>query len=201
MKTLIIYAHPNPASFTAALRDSIVDAHRELGNEVRVRDLYAMRFDPVFSGPELGAVFGGQGSFGDAREEQEHLLWADHIVLVYPIWWLDRPAILKGYIDRVFVNGVAFLYEESGPKPLLQGRTAAVYQVAGTPEEVYQATGLSDAIERTIRKGLFEFCGINEVQMHQHFAIAMGPDERRHAILHDTRRAILDSARQEVLVP
>ena len=197
MKTLIIHTHPNPASFTTALKDTVVAAHREIGDEVIVKDLYAMGFDPVFRGEELGRVFSGQGSDADARAEQADLLAADHIVFLYPIWWLDRPAILKGYIDRVFVNGVAFRYGEKGATPLLTGKSAAVYQVTGTPQEVYRNTGLDEAIDKTMRIGLLGFTGITDVHLETHFGIAMKSDAERKAILENARTRILASAKRE----
>lgn len=107
MKTLVVYCHPNPESFVAAVNDCAVTALRDGGHEVRLRDLYAEGFDPAMSADERrahrepGAPAGLEGHADD-------LHWCEHLVLIYPTWWSGQPAVLKGWVDRVWVRGVAW---------------------------------------------------------------------------------------------
>lgn len=106
-RTLVVYCHPDPASFTAAVKDAAVAALREAGHEVRVRDLYADRFDPLLSAAERRA-HREPGPRPGLADHAAELRWCEHLVLVYPTWWSGQPAMLKGWIDRVWVRGVAW---------------------------------------------------------------------------------------------
>jgi NAD(P)H dehydrogenase (quinone) len=107
MKTLVVYCHPDPASFTAATRNAAVEALTAGGHDVRVRDLYDEGFDPRFSADERRTHLhpGPHPSLSDHADE---LHWCEHLVLVYPTWWSGQPAMLKGWMDRVWVRGVAW---------------------------------------------------------------------------------------------
>lgn len=127
-KVLVIHAHPEAASFSAALRDLVVRVCQERGNEVRMRDLYEEGFSPVVSPNEWSLR-------GEAPESKPHLseyfddvAWCDTLVFVYPTWWSGQPAVMKGWIDRVLANGVAWnLDPESGHSmPALRNVTRIV---------------------------------------------------------------------------
>jgi putative NADPH-quinone reductase len=114
MRALVVYCHPKETSFTAAVRDVVLDRLRAAGAEVRLRDLYAEGFDPRLTAHDLdiyedeavnGAAFAGE--IADLR-------WCDTLIFVYPTWWYGLPAMLKGWLDRVLVPGVAFLMPEPG---------------------------------------------------------------------------------------
>ena len=98
MKHLIVYCHPNPESFNHAILTTLSKALREAGHELRVRDLYALGFDPVLTGSELASVQKGEIP-DDVRAEQEHVSWAEVITFVFPLWWAGMPAMLKGYLE------------------------------------------------------------------------------------------------------
>ena len=107
MNTLVVYCHPDPASFTAAVRDVAVTTLRARGHEVRVRDLYADGFDPRVSAEER-RTHGEVGPHDSVSGYAAELRWCEHLLLVYPTWWSGQPAMLKGWIDRVWVRGVAW---------------------------------------------------------------------------------------------
>ena len=101
MRTLVIYCHPNPGSLVAAARDRVLAGLRTAGHEVRLTDLYADGFRPELSADERRA----HREPGVAPELDRHaddLRWAEALVLVYPTWWSGQPAMLKGWIDRVW---------------------------------------------------------------------------------------------------
>jgi NAD(P)H dehydrogenase (quinone) len=108
VKVFLVHCHPDPASFTAAVRDRAVSAMRGAGHEVRIADLYADGFDPTLSAAELRDYFRRTEPPEDLRESCANLRWCDTLVFVYPTWWSGQPAMLTGWLDRVLLPGVAF---------------------------------------------------------------------------------------------
>ena len=115
MNTLVVYCHPDPESFTAAIRDAAVDSLTSGGHDVRVRDLYGEGFDPRFSAEERRTHL-HPGPHESLAEHADELHWCEHLVLVYPTWWSGQPAMLKGWIDRVWVRGVAWEMKRDASK-------------------------------------------------------------------------------------
>ena len=121
MNVYVVYCHPDPESFTAAVRQRAVDALRASGHEVRISDLYADDFEPAMSLQELLDY----GAPSDRNQQIaaycEDLRWCEALVLIYPTWWSGQPAMLKGWLDRVLVRGVAWELPEgaSGLTPRL----------------------------------------------------------------------------------
>ena len=107
MRTLVIHCHPDPESFTATVRDHVIDVLRARGDELRLTDLYAMRFDPVLSRREEARHL-EPGPDPTVADHAADLQWCQRLVLVYPTWWSGQPAMLKGWFDRVLVKDVAF---------------------------------------------------------------------------------------------
>ena len=113
MKHLIIYTHPNPASFNHAIKETLARVLKEKGHEVRVRDLYALGFDPVLKASDFETFLAGKVPV-DIAVEQEHIRWAEQLTFLYPIWWGRMPSIAGGYIDRVLSKGFAYDYTVTG---------------------------------------------------------------------------------------
>jgi NAD(P)H dehydrogenase (quinone) len=165
MKHLIIYAHPNPESLNGQLQKALKAHLQENGHEVILRDLYALNFNPVLSLEDLA----GQRRGTVAEEitiEQNHISWADIITFIYPIWWTGLPAIMKGYIDRVFSYGFAYSYDQGIQKGLLGGKTAIIVNTHGKSNEDYQANGLGAALSLTSDKGIYTYC---DLRIKKHF--------------------------------
>lgn len=101
MKYLIFYAHPNPQSFNHAIREKIEGALQAANCEYTVRDLYEMRFDPALQAAEIAMGWDSPVP-DDIKQEQDRIRASDVLIFIYPIWWSDMPAMLKGYFDRVF---------------------------------------------------------------------------------------------------
>lgn len=182
MKHLIIFSHLNPKSFTKAIVDKVVEVGTAKGHEIKVIDLYADKFNPVLEFPDIQGMFMGGETPADVKAYQELMLWADHYTVVYPMWWGQMPAMLKGFMDRVLANKFAFEYGPEGPKGLLTNRTARVIINTGTPNELYAQTGMHDAQKRVNGPGLFGFCGI-EAEFTFFGTVATGPDELRKGYL------------------
>ncbi len=116
MRWLVVYCHPVPESFCAGLRDAAMDVLQRRGEEVRLVDLYAEGFDPVM-GPEERRAYNDRAPSDPALAPHiENLKWAEAILFVYPTWWYGLPAMLKGWLDRVWATDVAFKLPDEGAR-------------------------------------------------------------------------------------
>ncbi|BAB06467.1 NAD(P)H-dependent oxidoreductase [Halalkalibacterium halodurans] len=160
MNHLIIYAHPHPESLNHAILDTAVHALKKNGHEVIVRDLYALHFQPVLT-PEDISVMNAGDIPQDIKTEQEYITRADVITFIYPIWWTGLPAILKGYIDRVFSYGFAYEIGENGEViRMLTGKKGLIINTFGHPKENYDEIGMTNGLKITSDTGIFEFVGV-----------------------------------------
>jgi NAD(P)H dehydrogenase (quinone) len=167
MKNLIIYTHPNPASLNHFFKQTILESLEQSGEEVIVRDLNEINFNPVLSLEDMqGQRMGKVAS--DIKTEQDFITWADRIIFIYPIWWTGMPAIMKGYIDRVFSYGFAYRYDQGIQKGLLTGKNAIIINSHGKSNTEYEATGMDKALALTSDTGIFNYCGL-DIQQHFYF--------------------------------
>jgi NAD(P)H dehydrogenase (quinone) len=170
MKVLLVFAHPETRSLNAALRDVAIEELEAHGHEVRVSDLYAdrwksevdrahfpslapdARFKPAAAS---GEAFAANARTEDVRAEHEKLLWADALILQFPLWWFTMPAILKGWVDRVYAYGFAYGVGEHSDKRwgnrygegTLAGKRAMLLVTTGGWEEHYSARGIKCPID------------------------------------------------------
>ncbi len=114
MRIHVLYAHPSPTSFVAALHERVMKALKKGGHEVDDLDLYAERFDPVLSREMLSDYIDVERNTAEVAEYVARLRAADALVLVFPVWFDGLPAILQGYFQRVFLPGVATVIDERG---------------------------------------------------------------------------------------
>jgi NAD(P)H dehydrogenase (quinone) len=108
VRILILYANPVEASFGAALHGTAIETLRSVGHEIDDCDLYAESFDPILSREERIVYHDTKQNRARVRSYVDRLLAAEGLILIYPVWNEGFPAILKGYIDRVFLPGVSF---------------------------------------------------------------------------------------------
>ena len=163
MKHLIISAHPNPQSFNRALVEEVIKATRQAGGETVVRDLYTLDFNPVLSWRELNASMEGIVP-AEIKFEQKLITEADLITFIYPLWWMGFPAILKGYLDRVLSYGFAYQNENNISVGLLGNKKIQQFITMGNSIEKYQQLGFDKALKSCLVDGLFNFCGITDIQ-------------------------------------
>lgn len=168
MKVLVVLANPKVKCFTRQACATFCEEAEALGHEVNLRDLYAMNFNPVASESDLRGNLTGDIA-PDVATEQALVRWADVITFVHPVWWIDRPAILKGYVDRVFALGFAYGYAANGEVGTLAGRKAALITSSGSPEQNFVETGKAEAMRIVQDLYTMEFCGL-EMLGHLHFA-------------------------------
>jgi putative NADPH-quinone reductase len=122
-KALIVYCHPKEGSFTAAVRDVVRERLAAHGAEVRLTDLYARGFDPTLSATEWDGYLDTPANRDPVAGDVADLHWADTLIFVYPTWWYALPAMLKGWLDRVFLPEVAFLMPAGENQTIRPGLT------------------------------------------------------------------------------
>ena len=108
MKALIVICHPKPGSFNHAVLKTVSSELQEAGAEYRVADLYADGFTPILTRQEWECYEDTKENTCAIGEQVDNVLWCDTLIFVYPTWWFGPPAMLKGWLDRVLVPGVAF---------------------------------------------------------------------------------------------
>lgn len=163
MRHLVIAAHPSAKSFNHAVIEAYMSALIERKHRVECRDLYAANFNPILSARDLAAVGHGKAS-KDIRDEQVAIRRADVITLVAPLWWSGFPAMLKGYLDRVFCAGFAYVITQGDYLPGLGGKKGVIITTSGASKEELKSGGRLHAFKTIYDEGLMQFCGIEMVQ-------------------------------------
>lgn len=167
MKHAIIVAHPNPDSFNATIAKAYCEAVKARGSAAILRDLYAMDFDPRLKAEEIPSPKGFQPA-EDVRAERALLKDVDVFAFVYPFWVNAPPAILKGYIDRVFGLGFAYQPGSGGIEPMLTGRKMISFTSSGAPTDWVKKTGAWDAERKLFDEHVGLVTGLRIVD-HIHF--------------------------------
>lgn len=218
MKVLIVLAHPEPRSFNGALRDAARETLLAQGHEVRESDLYAMRWQAAL-GPEdfvdhaPGAYFQAQVAQRQAVEagmqapdvvaEQAKLAWADLVIVIFPVWWFGVPALLKGWIDRVFAVQVAYGGGRWFDHGVYRGKRVLIACTTGAKADRFTDQGLFGPIDwvlHPLRVGTFNFCGFDTLSPFIAWAAGHLPAQAQQALLAQWR-ARLGSVWQEAPQP
>jgi NAD(P)H dehydrogenase (quinone) len=181
MKVLVIYAHPNPKSFNHAILEEFTRGLEDGGHMHEIVDLYAIDFDPRVRLEELAQFSGGQVA-KDALDQQQKVASADALAFIHPMWGWSIPAILKGWLERIFSYGFAYRQSEKGMEGLLKHSKALVLSTAGGPEEYYRSFGYFDA-HKKIANGFFNPSGINNVEYTCFYTVSAVADEERKKYL------------------
>jgi len=155
---LIVTAHPTSKNLTQVMAKIYQEAKEQAGDNVEVIDLYQDK-------PLEFLSFETHEDLSQKDETREYyqakITQADEIVFIYPFWWGSMPAILKNWIDQVFMSGFAFKYDESGrPKGLLNGKRAKVISTSGAPTFWYCLNGIRRANKKIWKQTIIEFCGM-----------------------------------------
>jgi putative NADPH-quinone reductase len=172
-RALVLFAHPCPESFSAALHGRVVEVLERRGWEVDDCDLNAEGFSPVLTEAERRGYHDVASNRGPVAPHVERLLAAQALVLVFPVWNFGFPAILKGYFDRVFLPGVSFRMEEGRVKPNLTHvrKLAAVTTYGGTRMRAFLA---GDPPRHVVKRAVWH---------------VTGPEKMRYLALYDMNRA------------
>lgn len=192
MKHAVILAHPRPRSFTRLLAETYAAAVRDRGQQAELVDLYAIGFDPRLQAEEIAS--GGPATpAADVQAERARLKEADVFCLVYPIWFGGPPAILKGYVERVFTAGFGYRSIKSGgTDPLLKGRKLLSLTASGSENTWLVESGGWEAVRKSFDHRIAGATGL-EVLDHVNFGgvdADMDPARVQEAV--DGVRALVD---------
>lgn len=185
MKVSVILGHPYSKSFNHAIAETVVTTLQKNGHKVYFHDLYAEKFNPLVTASD----FAGQSLEEVVQKHQAEIKEAEGIVIVHPNWWGQPPAILKGWVDRVLWNNVAYQFDEADngggvPKGLLKTKSALVFNTSNTPAE-REETVFGDPLESIWKKCIFDFCGVKEVYRMMFRVIADSTDAERKQWLNE----------------
>ena len=178
MKYLIILAHPDSKSFNSSIALTLKNYLLNTGNKVIFHDLYEENFNPILSAEEIKRKF----SFDERIQKYSiELTKADHIIFIHPDWWGQMPAILKGWIDRVFRQGTAFEFdgpdfEDKEKIALLTGKTATVIITSDRETETM-------LIEKIWKKDILSYCGIDDAGVLIHFSARTSGSKERELFI------------------
>lgn len=186
MNILIVYAHPNLRSFNQAILQTLDAALREQGHLTQTHDLYRMRFRAVLDNDDLNRNWRSEPA-EDTRREQEAVLWAQGLAFIYPIWWFGPPAILKGWIDRVFTRKFAFEFGPDGMKGLLTHERALVLNTLGGDAATYQQQNWHELLVRPMSEGVLSACGVRQVIHRAFYEVTTVAPGARRAMLDEVR--------------
>lgn len=160
MRALVIYCHPRPESFNAAVRDVVLGRLRAAGAEVRLHDLYAEGFAPVLTGAEWQGYLTCPDNQAPVAQQCRDVAWCDTLIFVYPTWWYGLPAMLKGWLDRVLLPDVAFLMPDAVNKTIRPGLThitrLGVFTTCGASWWLTRIVGAPG--KRTLLRGIGFLC-------------------------------------------
>lgn len=167
MNHAVVLAHPNRDSFNAAVASAYVECLKGLGQAVVLRDLYAMKFDPCLKTGEIP----GPGAYApepDVLAERALLAKVDVFTFIYPFWFNAPPAILKGYVDRIFSMGFGYEPDFGGTRPGLTGRRLMSFSSSGAPDTWVRSTGALANLQTVFDHHLAAVCGMTVLD-HIHF--------------------------------
>ncbi len=155
---LIIYAHPNKDGHCGCFLENVVKILREEKVDFEIVDLYQIGFSPLLK-PEEHYTSGQKQVAPQVRKIQEKIKQHDRLIFIYPTWWQNVPAILKGFIDRVFLPGFGFSYKGKLPRGLLKEKKALIFTSTGAPRYITKIL-YGDRSVKVIKKDILSFCGI-----------------------------------------
>jgi len=190
MKVMVVLGHPDEASFNHAIAMTAVEALEANGHEVIFHDLYAEHFDPVLTLEEMTS-----DEIPDAavRAQCKELAAAEGLVIVHPNWWCQPPALVKGWIDRVFRHDVAYTMKEENGQEVLVGllklRSALVLNTCMTTAD--QDRDLyGDPLDHLWKTAVLGFCQVKDVRRHNFRMVQMISQDERKTMLEAVTAAV-----------
>ena len=218
LKVLLVLAHPERRSFSGAMADAATETLTALGHQVTVSDLYRMDFDPVsdrrnFVEAKEPAYYKQQveedhatetDSFApDVAAEIAKLEAADLLIFQFPLWWFGLPALLKGWVDRVFAFNRVYGRGRFYDKGKFRGKRALLsLTTGGSGEEAYQPDGFNGDINgvlRPIQRGMFQFLGYDVLKPQIVYGPAQMTEEQRASALTAWRERLAEIVQEEAI--
>lgn len=218
MKILIVHAHPEPKSFCSAMKDTAVETFQSLGHEVQVSDLHQMNWNPVASGDDFEVrsnpdylvyaleqreSYKSEKISPDIQAEIDKLKWCDVLIFNFPMYWFSVPAILKGWIDRVFVSGFCYggkrFYDQGG----LKGKKGLLAFTLGGKEYMFgedKIHGEMQTMLRPLLRGSMAYVGLSVLPPFIGWHVPYISDEERQSLLKQYREYLTNLDQLEPLI-
>jgi NAD(P)H dehydrogenase (quinone) len=191
MKLLVVLGHPSENSFNHAIAETTVSKLIEHGYEVIFHDLYRERFDPLLTTEEIPQ----DGEYNALiKQHCAELKDCDGLIVIHPNWWGQPPAIVKGWIDRVFRPGIAYEFKEDDkgdgvPIGLLKARAGIVFNTSNTREERELAV-FKDPLETIWKNCIFDLCGIRVFYRRMFRIVVTSTEVERTRWLHEVEEIL-----------
>lgn len=204
MNVLIVHAHPETQSFNATLKNTAMQTLTELGHSVQVSDLYAMNWSPAlgaadFDGPRANAdyldlpreqehAFAQRTHCAAVKAEHSKVAWADLVIFQFPVWWFSMPAILKGWVDRVFSRGFAYSAGRKYESGHFKGKRAMLCITTGTAATLYEPAGIDGDLHHVlwpIHNGILAYTGFTVLPPFAAWAPAGASAQERQSYLQE----------------
>lgn len=185
MRIVVIDGHPDTGSYCEALAGSYVEGARSGGHDIRPFRLRELEFDPILH----GGFTNPQPLEPALVDAQDAIRWGSHLVIVTPCWWWSVPALLKGFIDRIFLPGFGVDYLDHFPyiRKLMKGRSARVIYTQNSPQWL-ALVAREDLFWRNIRRGFLGHCGFRPVRRTVLAPMKNASRAQRERWLNDIRR-------------
>ena len=187
MKTLIIYYHPREGSFCSAIRDAVKTGLHKGHHECKIINLDDEEFDPVMKEKDLKAFVELGRGLEDALSEldpvvlryKKKLEWAEQMVMIFPIWWMTMPAMMKGFVDKVIFPGVAYEMDNGRLRTRLHSlKQVTIITTMNTPADKYR-NNFGNSLEGSLMKGTFNQIGIHDIRWISLNMVKQSGDEKR----------------------
>ncbi|WP_313810581.1 NAD(P)H-dependent oxidoreductase [Glutamicibacter sp.] len=175
---LTVFAHPVPGTYPNAVLGAFHQPFLDAGYSIDLLNLHQEQFDPRFTNADHAHFWGGPVP-EDIQQMHDRVEAADRLAFIYPVYWWGMPAMMKGWIERVFTGGWAYQFgsgvEDRGtqdlPASLLPSIPTLLLGIAGSTQRTYSKYGYDEAMRTQIDVGTFAYCGITDVQSHLIFDI------------------------------
>ena len=186
MKTLIVFNHPYGGSYCASIMAAVEKGLDKSSQPYKTINLDQEEFDPVMRSKDLIA-FAGAGRTGEEAlavvdemviRYKGMLEWAEHLVMIFPIWWMTMPAMMKGFVDKVIFPAVAYNMDKGKLVSRLPIRKVTVITTMNTPADVYRDS-FNNSIEGSLIKGTFRQIGIEDIQWISLNGVKQASQEQR----------------------
>jgi NAD(P)H dehydrogenase (quinone) len=181
MDVLLVVTHPRSTSLTHAAAGALAEGLHEAGHRSTLADLHREGFDPVLSVPDEPDWNGEKTYSPEVEREMERIRAHDAIAMVFPLWWWSLPAMLKGWIDRVWNRGFAY-----GPRNLA-GTKSLMVALTADSEAGLAKRGYREAIRVSLQVGILDYCGMKDGRLAFLTGSLDGP-ERQRALVEEARR-------------
>ncbi len=200
MKTLIVFTHPYEGSYCNSIMKAVRQGLKKGGHACKTINLDKDGFDPVMKAKDLKAFAELGRGMTEALDDldpivlryKKKLEWAERLVMIFPIWWMSLPAMMKGFVDKVIFPGVAYEMEDGRLKSRLHNlKQVTVISTMNTPAEIYSDT-FGNSIEGSLIKGTFNQIGIHDAEWLSLNMVKQAGDKTRTGWLESLEKKFSD---------